>query len=377
MQLKLPTRKGAGSTGSPALPELAQANDVPKLPELVGLDISSGSLAAVRMGNGKIQNASVADVDPSLISEGEVANIDGLADVLAEFFKANGLPKKVRLGVAGQRAVIRTIELPVINDPKQLDAAVRFQAQENIPMPLAEAILDYQVVEHIITDDTQKLKVVLVAASRVLVEGLMESCGKAGLKPQGIDLDAFALIRVLYPGHASEHETIAYVNYGDLVNVTLAAGKVCTFTRATPKGFEDTLSHIATRARLTREHARMWCNHVGLVDPPEAIDGDPDIIYATRDELEVAVNDLGTDIRAAIDFYTAQEGTNPVSRVMLAGPGGTIPGIAETLSARVGLPVAVPPPLGAIDADSVDSVGIDHHRLTLAAGLAMNEVIAA
>lgn len=376
MALKLPTRRADGK-GADAAPAAAPAPTPPaKAQDVVGLDISSGSLAGVRVQGGLVQNASIVDISPGLLDEGEVTDPDGLAELLRDFFKANGLSKKVRLGLASPRVVIRTIELPLISDPKQIDAAVRFQAQEKIPMPLSEAVLDYQIVQHIITDDTQKMQVVLVAASRGTVDALLEAVRKAGLKPQGIDLDAFALIRVLYPGSSVDSETIAYVHYGDVVNVTLAVGKICTFTRATPKGFEQMITHLTTRANLTREHARQWCAHVGMIAPVASIEGDREIVEATRDELDVAVNTLGTDVRASIDFYTAQEGSNPVSRVLLSGPGSVVPGVADALAARIGLPVEVPPALGMIDGSSVDSVGIDHHRLTLATGLALNEAAA-
>ena len=52
----------------------------------------------------------------------------------------------MRLGVGNQRVVVRTLRLPAIEDPKELEAAVRFQAQEQMPMPLEHAVLEYQVV---------------------------------------------------------------------------------------------------------------------------------------------------------------------------------------------------------------------------------------
>ena len=48
--------------------------------------------------------------------------------------------------MANQQIVVRQIELPAIEDSKELDAAVRFQAAETIAMPLDEAVLDYQLL---------------------------------------------------------------------------------------------------------------------------------------------------------------------------------------------------------------------------------------
>ncbi len=61
---------------------------------------------------------------------------------------------------------------------------------------------------------------------------------------------------------------------------------------------------------------------------------------------------------------------------MLAGPGAAIPGVAAQLSQRLAMPVDVPAPLGALDTSSIVGSGLDERRLTLAAGLALEEAVA-
>lgn len=343
----------------------------------VGLDISGSGLAAARVSDGRVRTASITGLEPGMITDGEITDPTRLGEAIAEFFTANGMPKKVRIGVASPRVVIRTIEMPAINDKKQLDAAVRFQAADHIPMPLEEAVLDYQVLRTIQEAETTKLQVLLVAASRGLVDTLSETARRAGVKLMGIDLSAFALIRALYPGAVAANETIAYVHVGDMVNVTLAEGEICKFTRATPNGYEAMITRLCERVNLTREHAQMWVDYVGLVTPLPSLQGEPDIIQATREELISSVDQLSNDVTAAIDFHVAQETTAQVTRILLSGPGASIPGLAENLAARTGLQVEAPAPLGALDDSAIDGSGIDERRLTLAAGLALEEVAAA
>lgn len=373
MQLKLPEQlqfKGGGK------PKAVTSEAEKKKESLVGLDVSGTGIAAARVVDGRVRTASMTGVLPDFMNDGEISDPAGLGTALSEFFAANGMPKKVRMGVASPRVVIRTIELPLIGDRKQLDAAVRFQAQDHIPMPLSEAVLDYQVLRQFQSGEAQKIEVVLVAASKGLVQGLSDAAKHAGIKLQGIDLNAFALMRVLYPGSGNADETIAYVHFGDMVGVTLGQGSVCRFTRATSNGYEALVDRVCERARLTREHARMWIDYVGLEAPLSAIEGDADVVRVTREELEGAVDSLGNDVSAAIDFHTAQESTAHVSRVLLAGPGATVPGVAAQLQQRLAMPVDVPAPLGALDATSIHGSGLDERRLTLAAGLALEEVVA-
>ena len=71
-----------------------------------------------------------------MVREGEVLDEGVLSETLRELFSDGSLSRRVRLGVANQRTVLRTLELPPITDRKELDAAVRFQAQDEVPMPL-------------------------------------------------------------------------------------------------------------------------------------------------------------------------------------------------------------------------------------------------
>lgn len=346
---------------------------------LTGLDVSETGIAAARVSDGRVRSASATTIDSGLIVDGEIADAAGLGAAISEFFTANGLPNKVRMGVASPRVVIRTIETPIISDRKEFAAAVRFQAGDQIPMPLDEAVLDWQVIDTIPgaeTGDAPKFSVMLVAASRGLIDNLMDTARHAGIKLQGVDLAAFSMIRVMYPGDQVANETIAYLHFGDMLNVTLAQGRLCKFTRATPVGYESLISRLCERVNLTRAHAQMWLDHVGLSTPIEVVQGDRDIVLAARQELTDAVERVSNDITAAIDFHSVQDSTAHVTRILLAGPGSSIPGVAEAISQRTGLVVEVPAPLGALDDSALAGSGIDERRLTLAAGLAIEEVAA-
>ncbi len=95
--------------------------------------------------NGSIlaERAAVLPLPSDTVREGEVVDEGALSEVLRELFGDSGLSKRVRVGVANQRTVMRTLELPPVTDRKELAAAVRFQAQDQVPMPLSNAVLDF------------------------------------------------------------------------------------------------------------------------------------------------------------------------------------------------------------------------------------------
>ncbi|MGB0872382.1 MAG: pilus assembly protein PilM [Solirubrobacterales bacterium] len=381
MQLKLSRKPNGEDTPDvgDANVTAEQMNGKVKSEGLTGLDISGSGIAAAKVSDGRVRAASITTLESGLIVDGEIADAPALGAAIGEFFHANGLPNKVRMGVASPRVVIRTMEVPVISDRKQLEAAIRFQAADHLPMSVDEAVIDHQILRTLPgleVGDPPRFQVLLVAASRGLIDTIVETSRHAGIKLQGVDLSAFGLIRVMYPGAVADNETIAYLHYGDMVNVTLAQGKVCKFTRATSNGYESLLDQLSKRVNLTHEHAQMWADYVGLLAPVETLQGESDIIQATREGLAAAVDQLSSDITAAIDFHSVQDSMARVNRILVSGPGSSIPGLGEMIAQRTGLAVETPAPLGALDAESIAGSGIDERRLTLAAGLAMEEVAA-
>jgi type IV pilus assembly protein PilM len=295
----------------------------------VGLDIDGRYLAAAQVEGGRVVRGVSLDLPEGLVSDGEVVNRDGLAEALKSFVAETGLPKSVRLGVANQQIVVRVIELPRIEDEKQRDAAVRFQAAEAIAMPLDEAVLDHQLAgASEAPDGSPRMQVVVVAARRSMIEALLDAAKHAGLKPEGIDLDAFALVRML----AVATDTIAgdtarvYCHLGGVSNLAIAVGTACFFTRPL---------------------AAVW-------------------------DEEGAGAQLADEIRLSIDYYMTQPQAKPVGEIVVSGPGSADDQLVESLGMHLGLPATVAAPLGVLDRSAL-AAGEDPHRLTVAAGLAIGK----
>lgn len=108
---------------------------------VVGLDVQPGYVAAAEVsdeGSLRLRRVGVVDLDAGVVRDGEVVDVAGLASALRVLFAENGLPRRARVGVANQRVVIRTVDLPPL-EGSELDAALRFQAPDLIPMPMDQA----------------------------------------------------------------------------------------------------------------------------------------------------------------------------------------------------------------------------------------------
>ncbi len=227
--------------------------------DVVGLDIQPGHVAAVQArvnGSIVVKHAAAAPLPADIVREGEVLDEGVLSETLREVFKDGGLSRRVRLGVANQRTVLRTLELPPVTDRKEIEAAVRFQAQDQVPMPLSNAVLDFHALGIFDTPEGPRQRVVLVAAQRDMVQRLLAAVRDAGLRPEGIDLSAFALIRSLYRPDSEHAGRVLYLNVDGLTNMAIAEGTICRFTRVVGGGIEAMASELAERRSIPLVEAR-------------------------------------------------------------------------------------------------------------------------
>lgn len=344
---------------------------------VVGLSIEPGRIAAAQVAvNGAItvERGARAELDLNVVRDGEVADGEALSEALRDLWREHkDLDKRVRIGVANARIVVRTLDLPPIDDRKQLDNAVRFQAGDEIPMPLADAVLDYHSVGIVDTPDGPRQRVILVAARKDMIGSVLGAARGAGLKPEGIDLSAFGMVRALKRAQA-EPGTELYVSVGGLTNLAITQGPMCAFTRVAGTGLEGIAIELAERRTLSLPHARMWLHHVGLEAELAEIEGDADIIADARAVLIDGARRIAGEIRSSMDFHDTQvaDGAS-MERLILTGPAVAVSGFAAALQTELGIEVEARV-VGGRKGTALDA--LDAACLSVAAGLAVKEMAA-
>ena len=168
----------------------------------VGLDIGTRTVHVAEVTGGRgaptITNFGGVALPEGAVREGEIVDTGAVADAIKELYGAAKLKnKKVNLGVANQRVVVRQIDLPWMEE-EELRSSLPFQVQEFIPIPVEEAQLDYHVLDEVEGEDgARTLRILLVAAHKDMLAAHMEAAQSAGLKPVGVDLNPFAQLRVV------------------------------------------------------------------------------------------------------------------------------------------------------------------------------------
>jgi type IV pilus assembly protein PilM len=324
--------------------------------ENIGLKIGASRLSAARVAlNGSAELIQVAEepLARGIVAGGEVKDVEALAAALKAFFKLHKLPRRgIRIGVSNNRIGVRTIELAGIEDPKQLANAVRFRAQEALPIPIEEAVLDYQVLSE--TKNAEGLpstRVLLVVAYRDLIDSYLQAFKAAGIKVAGVDLEAFALLRALTPPvdvdpTGTQRSALVAVAVGsDRSTLAVSDGLSCEYTRVLDWGGASLTGAIARALQVDADRAEELKRELSVEGGPVPEGLSQEQLTKAHEAIRLGLQTFGRELVSSLQFYQSQEGSLGIREVVLAGGASQLHGSAEAVEKLVGVKVRVGDPL--------------------------------
>jgi type IV pilus assembly protein PilM len=324
--------------------------------KLVGLKVGASQLAAARIvNNGQPELLQVAreELEPGIVVAGELREPDALADALKRFFRAHKLPRTgVRLGIASNRIGVRIFEIADIDDEKQLHNAIRFRAQEALPIPLDEAVIDYHVLGESVDDEgVRSRRVLLVVVYRDLVDRYVAACRKAGVKLVGIDLEAFAALRALAGGNGTQgNAAVVVAGIGhDRTTLAVSSGSVCEFTRIIEWGGQNLNVAIARALDVAPSEAEPVKRSLSLLEPAETWASLPaEQAVKVREALQRELEAFSRELISSLQFYQGQPGSLGIGEIVLTGGSTHLPGLDVELGNLIGVRVRVGDPLARV-----------------------------
>ncbi len=362
--------------------------------QAIGMDVDRGALKAVQLsrsgGNYTLRHVGYHRLPPGTIIEGEVTDPDLLGAEIKEFWSSHSFKgKSVVLGVANQRVIVRLLNFPRMQE-EDLRSAIGFEAQDHIPMPLDEAVLDYVVLGP--QDEGSDLdRILVVAAHRGMIEGYTSALRAGGLRPAGIDVKALSLTRSTLPDAFFDEGATLLLDVGtELSNLVVVQGGSPTLTRFIPMGLDELVRAVSEAADLPEEEAEKQAldprarlghdpDNAGEIDAenPEEDDFDPALVYDVRRGLEEAVQTLAEDVQRSIEYHHSQPDSREVSEVLVSGEGVLVAGFEGYLGELLGVPTHRGNPVDKLADNrsnvSDEQLGAMEPVLAVAFGLAMED----
>lgn len=326
----------------------------------VGLDIGSQMVKLVEIekdseGKKKLSRFALAKVD---------SGDEGKAAAIKKVKEESGIENnQVAVSVSGQSVIVRYIDLPEMSE-EETRSAIKYEAEQHIPFNIDEVTLDFQILEKF--PETKKMRVLLVAAKKDLINNQLALIKSAGFIPTFIDVDSFALINSFESQGAGE-EVAALVNIGaQLTNINIISGGVPCFTRDVPLAGHNVTEVVKKSLDIDSEAAEKQKLEEGNLT------GDSPLSLA----LHAALEDLTGEIRLSFDYCENQTLGKAINKVYVSGGGARLQGLEEFLSKSLGLPAQIWNPFKNLELNSA-LAGEELNKLApllaVAVGLALRE----
>lgn len=280
--------------------------------DVTGIDIGSRYIKVVHL-RGPMITAYGATACPSPIwdAAGNLVDPPAATELVKNLARELGIQGGPAVtGLSGQRSLIRTLELPLMPE-SELEQALRWQAEEFMPFPLAEAAVDFTVVRR---DRQARKQVVLVAAGpKTLVQALRNVLRSAGFRPLAVETEALALCRSVerLRGPGLEKQVYGILDVGlRSSSLVLAEGSFPLSSREIPTGIE--------RLRGGRQDSQADDLHAADLTAPE-------------------LRNFLSEIYRNLRYFAQQPGGTPVKTIFLSGGAAEWPGLAEAITSSLGV----------------------------------------
>jgi type IV pilus assembly protein PilM len=364
---------------------------------IVGIDIGSrwmkvGYAESIGANRWKAFNVAIAPTPEGGVRDGNVIDKSAVASALRDLLRSANLSHATGAvaAISGAGVIVRHAKMPQIPEAA-LRKSIRYEAARYISSSVDDSVIEFEIIGSV-PGEPDKMYVTLVAAPNEMVNSRIETLELAGLEAISIDVEAFALQRVLLDYAAKqEHagETIAILDIGAVktdVNI-VADGKFALTRNISIAG-----DHFTNALKIARkcefeaaEELKKQADMAVLLKTEE----DPEAFALAR-TIQPVLDELLREVRRSTNYYHTQvseralqipgvDEPKEVSRLVVTGGSGLLRGIDKYMAARLGSKVEIwnvfdNPSINS-DSLSADFVAGNHSVLALCISLAIKEVV--
>jgi|SRR5579872_1825683 len=240
-------------------------------------------------------------------------NITKTANVLKNLIeKAEVTTRKVVASLPNSTVFTSIIEMPKMSD-SELKTAVEFEAKKYVPLPMSELTLSWVILEKL---SDGKSTVLITAVPNNILRSYMQIFQIAKLEPVALEIEALALIRSVVGDDKGNNLLVdigarsTHLNIIERGNLVLA--------RSVPIGGETITTKIAENLKISVARAEQFKKDFGI--------NQASLIPET---IKPILQAMKTEAKQLQSIYQARG--KKFDKILLAGGGANLPGLAEFL----------------------------------------------
>ena len=296
---------------------------------IFGLDLSDLSLKIAALKKRKqdiiLTSYGRTEIPPGIIEKGEIKKETELISLIKKSLTdIKGSPLKTKfcaVSLPETEAFVRVIQLPILNE-KEIGEAIKWEAEANIPMPLEEIYLDWQIIGQ----NDNKQNILIGALPKNLVDEYLKAFKKTGLTPLIFEIESLATARAIVK-NGPVSLPLLIVDLGiERTSFIIFYKSTVYFTTSLPFGNNQLIAVIAQSLNIDTATAKKIKIGTGL---DKAYPQNKLISTA----LEPFLNEISQKIKELSIFFKKhsldmQSPTNQISETLLCGGGANLNGLA-------------------------------------------------
>jgi type IV pilus assembly protein PilM len=340
---------------------------------LIGLDITTSSVKLIELTESgrsyRVESYSAEATPPNAINEKAIVDADAVGEAIRRAVKRSGTKaKEVAIAISGDAAITKVIQMPANLTDNELEGQVELQADQYIPFPMEEVSFDFEVVGPS-ERDPDMVDVLLVATRTENVDQRQVAVEAAGLHARVVDVEAFAVenacqLLTHQMADGGVDKLIAIVDFGaSTTTFSVLQDLKVVYTRDFAFGGQQLTEEIMRTYGLSLEDAGRAKKEGGLPSNYQ-----PEV-------LDAFIDDMSQQVNRSLQFFLASgSGREQPDQILVCGGCANIPGVADVIGSRVGIPTEVGDPLGQMKVSGrakAQGVQSDATALLTACGLAL------
>ncbi len=347
-----------------------------KKPALIGLDISSTSVKLLELskkGNAyQIEAIAVEPLPANSVVEKNVVEIEAVGESIKRAIaKSKTKSKHCAVAVSGSSVITKKITMPASLTEDEMEGQIELEADQYIPYPLEEVNLDFQVLGES-AHNPETVDVLLSACRSENIDARIAAVELGGLTAKIVDIEAYT-IETAYTALAQSlpdegmDQTVAIIDIGaTMTSLNIIKNHGLLYTREQNFGGKQLTEEIMRRYGLSYEEAGLAKRQGGLPD-----NYGPEVLDPFKDTTAQQVS------RFLQFFYSADNNTNTIDYLLLAGGSSSLEGLAEITESQISIPTSIANPFASMSTRSkLNKANIESESSSflIAAGLAIRGI---
>jgi len=310
---------------------------------IAGIDIGSKTIKIVELEKEgktfKLKGAGIIGYKGNSIEHMKTdQELAGLSGVLMKLYKeAKISSNEVAIALPESQVFTRVIKFPQLTE-QEISSAIKWEAEQYIPIPINEAIIQHQILNQGQTSSIKGVSVLLIAAARTLVERYVKVVQMAKLTPIFVETELMSLTRSLAP----KDQAALILDFGARsTDIAIAKNGSLVFSRSIPTGGEALTRAVAQGLGIEQAQAEQYKKTYGF--SPAQLEG------KIKNALDPVFRAVVDEVKKAIHFYRTEEGGDVPKSAIIAGGTAGLPQMISVLTSALGIEVRIANPFEKIN----------------------------